>query len=228
MNSAQIVSQALAISKCPGFLSLGGQSLNLVLLDLVLHRNLKVNCVTATLTVTANNNGPFNLEADFLRTYELFYIQDGDARFLTQANRINFDSDSNPATNSTYPYEYATDLSPVAVGLPGLIYIFPSANTTLAMTHRYMIKRADIVTPETSTVTPWFEDQDYLVQATAMRMMRITDDTRYDIFVGMCDKMLETHLLTEGDEQQVVKEVLLDPRRFRFKGSVRPTKLDPW
>jgi hypothetical protein len=44
----------------------------------------------------------------------------------------------------------------------------------------------------------------------------------------MCDKMLEAHLLTEGDEQQVVKEVQLDPRRFRIGGSNRPTKLDPW
>ena len=75
---------------------------------------------------------------------------------------------------------------------------------------------------------PWFADQDYLIQATALRMMRITDDSRYDNWVNMCDRMLEIHLLTEGDEQQVVKEVKLDPRRFRVGGSAKPTKTDPF
>ena len=90
------------------------------------------------------------------------------------------------------------------------------------------MRQNPITTPETSAIIPWFSDQDYLIEATAMRMMRITDDSRYNAWVQMCDKMLESHLLTEGDEQQVVKEVQLDPRRFRIGGSNRPTKLDPW
>jgi hypothetical protein len=43
-----------------------------------------------------------------------------------------------------------------------------------------------------------------------------------------CENMIRQHLLTEGDEQQVVKEVILDPRRFRTGGSLRPTKLSPY
>lgn len=228
LTAAQIVSNALAISKCPGFTTQGGQALNLVLSDLVLHRNLKVNCVTASIVAAANSNGPFNLMADYLRTYELFYVINDQPYFLQPSNRIQFDSEPNKSTTSNYPYEWTTDLSPQATGGVGLLYIYPQSNTGVTLTHRYMIKRADMATPESSSSIPWFEDQDYLVQATALRMMRITDDSRYDKFEQMCEKMLLTHLLTEGDEQQVVKEVKLDPRRFRVGGSARPTKVEPF
>jgi hypothetical protein len=43
-----------------------------------------------------------------------------------------------------------------------------------------------------------------------------------------CENMLRQHLMTEGDEQQVVKEVTLDPRRFKIKGNLKSTKQDPW
>ena len=77
LTAAQIVADALAIAKCPGFTSQGGRALNLVLSDLVLHRNLKVNLVSNPITVLANTNGPFNLEPDYLRTYEMvYYIND--------------------------------------------------------------------------------------------------------------------------------------------------------
>lgn len=228
ITAAQIVADACAIAKCPGFTSQGGRALNLVLSDLVLHRNLKVNLVSTTIAIPANSNGPFNLESDYLRTYELMYYIEDQPYFLQPSNRAQFDSEPNKSTTSNYPYEWATDLSPVANGGLGLLYIYPQSNQNLTMNHRYMVQRADITTPETSSTVPWFADQDYLVHATAMRLMRITDDARYDRFVADCERMLQIHLLTEGDEQQVVKEVKLDPRRFRTAGSLRPTKLDPW
>ncbi|OYV98222.1 MAG: hypothetical protein B7Z62_04350 [Deltaproteobacteria bacterium 37-65-8] len=228
LTAQQIVADALAIAKCPGFVSLGGRCLNLVLQDLVMHRNLKVNLVSTTIPVIANSNGPFNLEPDYLRTYELMYLINDQPYFLQPSNRQQFDSEPNKSTTSNYPYEWATDLSPVATQQPGLLYIYPQSNTGLTLTHRYMVKRADILTPESSATIPWFEDQDYLVTATAMRLMRVTDDTRYPGFEADAMRMLGVHLLTEGDEQQVVKEVKLDPRRFRIGGSLRPTKIEPW
>ncbi len=228
ISAAQIVADACSIAKCPGMIALGGRQLNLVLADLVLHRNLKVNLVSSNINIPANTNGPFNLELDYLRTYELLYYIEDQPYFLNPSNRQQFDAEPNKSTTSNYPYEWASDLSPVADGLPGLLYIYPQSNQNLTMIHRYFVKRADIANPESSTSIPWFADQDYLVQATAMRLMRVTDDVRYDRFVAMCDKMLESHLLTEGDEQQVVKEVKLDPRRFKVGGALRPTKLDPW
>lgn len=223
-----IIDDALSIAKCPGFRAQGGRALNLVLRDLVEHRNLKVNLVSSTIPVVANSNGPFNLELNYLRTYELMYLINDQPYFLQPSSRAQFDSEPNKSTTSNYPYEWATDLSPVATGQPALLYIYPQSNTGLTLTHRYFIDRPDIPTPETSKVIPWFTDQDYLITATAARMMRVTDDARWASFVAMGDKLLEAHLLTEGDEQQVVKEVKLDPRRFRVAGSLSPTKIEPY
>lgn len=228
LSSAQIVADALAISKCPGFLPQGGRALNLVLSDLTMHRNLKVNLVSSSIVVSANSNGPFNLELDYLRTYEAFYLVEDQPFFLTPSSRAQFDAEPNKSTTTNYPYEWATDLSMVTPAVQGKLYIYPQSNTGLTLTHRYMVKRPDITTPESSATVPWFEDQDYLVQATALRMMRITDDVRYGMFEKECERLLEIHLLTEGDEQQVVKEVKLDPKRFRTGGFMRPTKLDPF
>lgn len=231
LSAATIVADALAISKCPGFTSQGGRALNLVLNDLVLHRNLKVNLVSSTIPVAANSNGPFTLEADYLRTYELLYYINDQPYFLRPSNRKQFDSEPNKSTTANYPYEWATDLSPEATspGSPsGLLYIYPQSNQNLTLQHRYFVERPDITMPETSATVPWFSDQDYLIQATAARMMRITDDSRYPIFMAACEKMLEIHLVMEGDEQQVVKEVQLDPRRFRVGGSLKSTKVEPF
>lgn len=226
--SQNIIDDALAIAKCPGFRAQGGRALNLVLRDLVLHRNLKVNLVSTTISVVANSNGPFNLELNYLRTYELMYLINDQPYFLQPSSRQQFDSEPNKQTTSNYPYEWATDLSPVSTQQPGLLYIYPQSNTGLTLTHRYFVDRPDVPNPESSQIVPWFTDQDYLITATAARMMRVTDDARWISFEAMCDKMLLEHLLTEGDEQQVVKEVKLDPRRFRVGGSLAPTKIEPY
>lgn len=228
LTAQQIVVDACAIAKVPGYLALGGRQLNLVLADLVTHRNLKVNLISSTIVAPPFSNGPFNLEANYLRTYDLFYIVDGVTYFLDPCSLKEYDAEVQTPGIANYPYEWATDLSPVATGGLGKMYIYPQSGTGVSMTHRYYNKQADIATPETSTSIPWFEDQDYLIQATAMRLMRTTDDDRYTTFVQDCNMLLEKHLMTEGDEQQVVKEIMLDPRRFRIKNSLRPTKVDPF
>jgi len=56
-------------------------------------------------------------------------------------------------------------------------------------------------------------------------LMQITDDTRRPEFLGECDKMLRLQIIMEGDEQQVVKSVRLDPRRFHSNRTLKPTKI---
>jgi hypothetical protein len=228
LTSAQIVTEACAIAKCPGYIAQGGRALNLVLSDLVLHRNLKVNLISSPIVVPANSNGPFNLEANYLRTYDMVFYVTGEPFFLSPCSLKQLDNEQQQSGLSNYPYEWASDLSAVASGGVGKLYVYPQSNTGVTITHRYYLQQADITTPETSSTVPWFADQDYLITATAMRLMRITDDDRYNSFVKNCDELLGVHLLTEGDEQQVVKEMILDPRRFRVGGSARPTKIDPW
>lgn len=224
MTAAQIVADACAICKAPGFTAQGGRALNLVLNDLVLHRDLKMNRVSSTINVGIGNNGPFNLEANYLRTYDLFYLVNSTPCFLRPATQEQYDAEIKTGIQG-YPYEYTTDLSPQASQLPALLYIYPQSNVAITMTHRYMLDQADITTPESSTVVPWFQDQDYLVTATAMRLMKITDDQRYERFETDCEALLRKHIIMEGDDQKIVREVRLDPRRFKMKGNLSADKL---
>ncbi len=228
LTSAQIVTLAAQIAKCPGFTQQGGQQLNLALNDLVLHRDLKMNRIEATISVTAGSNGPFTLESDYLRTYDLFYTVNNFPYFLFPLSQEEYDQLFKDPSIANYPYSYTTDLTNQATQSAGRLFIFPQSNTSLSLTHRYMINRAGIATPESSSTTPWFPDQDYLIHATALRLMKITDDQRFDRFVADAETMLRTHIIMEGDEQKVVKEVRLDPKRFHLNRTLRPTKLNPY
>ena len=229
LTSTQVVATACSVAKCPGFLTTGGLYLNLVLKDLWLHRDLKVNRKTLPLIVQANLNGPFSLEADYQRTYDLFYLQNNLPYFLKQADNMLYDQQFKSPSISNYPYMYTTDLSSaaqIASSAAGQIYIYPQSSGQITLTHRYMQKQPDLVTPETSFLIPWFEDQDYLIKATAVRLMDITDDDRRPQFNDDLEKMLRIHLImASDDEQQVVRSVKLDPWKFQNTRSLRPTKI---
>lgn len=225
LTASQIVTYALQIAKAPGFVQQGGQSLNLVLQDLAMHRDLKINRTTSTIAVTPTSNGPFLLETNYLRTYDLFYSQNGLPYFLYPVATKDYDAEFKAPSVANYPYEFSTDLSPQTSGGQGLLYIYPQSSGTLSLTHRYMIQQSDILSPETSTTVPWFPNTDYLIHATAYRMMRITDDDRYSAYVAEAEQMLRIHLIMEGDEQAVVKSVSLDPRRFHTRRTSKPTKV---
>jgi hypothetical protein len=228
LTSAQIVTVACQIAKCPGMTAQGGQQLNLTLNDLVLHRNLKMLRKQGTINVTANSNGPFTLAADYLRTYDLFYTVNNFPYFLYPLSQEQYDALFKDPSIANYPYAYATDLTNQQTQTAGTIRIFPQSTSSLTLTHRYMVNMPDITTPETSTSTPWFPDQDYLIHATATRLMKITDDGRYEGFKKDGEDLLRTHLIMEGDEQQVVKSIRLDPQRFHLNRALRPTKLNPY
>lgn len=227
-TSQQIVALACSVAKCPGYIVQGGQYMNIVLQDLWMHYDLKVNRVTQPLVVQAATNGPFNLEVDYARTYDMFYLQNGLPYFLHPVSAEEFDQEFKDPSISNYPYEYQTDLSTqaqVASGTAGLVYIYPQSSGQITLTHRYMVQQPDITSPQTSTVVPWFADTDYLIKAIAYRLFDITGDDRRESFMKSCADMLRTHLIMEGDEQAIVKSVKLDPRVFRGNRSVKPTKV---
>ena len=228
-TSAQIVALACDEAKCPGYLTRGGQYLNLALKDLWLHRDLKVNRKTQPIIVTANSNGPFSLETDYQRSYDLFFLENNLPYFLKPAAMSMYDAMFKDPSISNYPYMYATDTSSAAItasAAAGQLYVYPQSSARIVLTHRYMCKQADITTPETSTATPWFEDQDYLIKATASRLMGITDDERKPKYDKDLDAMLRIHLIMAADDEQpIVRSVKLDPWAFRNPRSMRPTKL---
>lgn len=236
LQSQDVCKLARQIAKGPGFATQSGQFLNMVLEDLVLNRNLKMNRVTNPITLPANTFGPINLEADYLRTYDLFYPMpstgapvgsQGITIFLVPSTTKQWDAEFKDPSTANYPYEFSTDLSPQAAGGLGLLYVYPMSSGQLTLTHRYMLKRPDIATPESSAAIPWFQNTDYLVKATAAKLMMVTGDDRHDSFVAQCEEMLRPYLIMEGDEQETVHALVLDPRHFRSNRSLRLTKSSP-
>lgn len=228
LTAAQICTLAARIAKCPGFTTQSGQMLNLALDDLCQHRDLQINRASTTVDVTSGSNGPFNLTNDYLRTYDLFFEQNGLPYFLRPISMEQYDAEFKDPQVANYPYEFAVDTSPLAsdpsAGIP-LLYIYPQSSGAITLTHRYMIRRSEISSPESSSTVPWFDDQDYLIHAVASRLMKITDDSRWESYEKMAEEMLRPSLIMEGTEQKVVKEVKLDPRRFRSNRSLKPTKV---
>lgn len=229
LQAQQIVQLACSIAKCPGFKSQGGMFLNMTLEDLWLHRDLKINRITESISVQANNFGPFTLPLNYLRTYDLFFQQNNLPYFLNPISTEEYDQEFKDPSIANYPYEFMTILTDEttsqANNSAGQLFIYPQSSGAITLTHRYMVKQPDIATPETSATIPWFPDQDYLITATAARLMQVTDDTRRQEFLTEAGNMLRVHLIMEGDEQQVVKSVRLDPRRFHSNRTLKPTKI---
>lgn len=228
--------------------ALAGEKLNIVLDNLKRNFDLKINRVTQPLIVQAGAYGPFALEADFLRTYDLFYqipsaggaTASSSTIFLDQVTMEQWDAEWKSPVIADYPYEFATDLSTQAqiwsggtqgsgtLLRPGTLSIYPQSSGQLILTHRYMRNQPDLVSPHTSLQTPWFPYTEYLIKAGASQLMSITGDDRQDLFAKQAQEMLRPHLIMEGDEQETVRSVRLDPRRFRSHKGLRPTKAQPF
>lgn len=248
MQASRIIANALAMAKAPGMLAYGGEQLNIVLDDLKRNRNLKINRVTQSITVSPGGYGPFALEADYLRTYDLFYplptsgggTQSSMTQFLAPITMEQFDAEFKSPSISNYPYEFATDMSTDAqvwsggsqgsgtLTSAGQMFIYPQTSGAIVMTHRYMKDQPDMVAPETSAQEPWFPFSDYLIDAIAARMMGITGDDRRPQFEQSAERKLRPYLIMEGDEQQAVIRVELDPRQFHFARNLKPTKAQPF
>lgn len=231
-----------------GMVTIAGQYLNLVLQDLKLNRELKINRVTQLIVVQANSYGPFALEADYLRTYDLWFpiqslnapVTGGITQFLTPVTMEQWDAEFKDPSVSNYPYEFATDLSTQAQtwsGVPqqstltsaGQLWIYPQSSGQITLTHRYMVNQPDITSPESSTVTPWFPFDDYLICATAARVMGVTGDDRREEYFNRAEAMLRPYLIEgDGDEQGTVRSVKLDRRHFRPTRGLRPVKVYPY
>lgn len=235
-----------------GMTPTAGIGLNLVLEDLVLNKNLKVNRVTEYIEIQPGGYGPFYLEDDYLRTYDLFYplptsggaTDSSMTQFLVPITMEQFDAEFKSPSISNYPYEFATDLSTqaqvtaaaaaaAATGDPdatsaGNLFVYPQTSGAIILTHRYMKKQPEIASPQTSLEVPWFQFTRYLIHATAAYVMGITGDERQATFLAQCEEMLRPHLIMDGDEQQTVQSIRLDPRHFKFRRSLKPTKASPF
>jgi hypothetical protein len=226
LSAMQLVSQATQIAGCPGFTAQAGQLLNMILSDLCEDYDFDLAKKTTLITL-GTSSGPYNLPTDYLRTLksEVFYTFNGVPYPLTSVDLAEFDAYPQQAGFNAYPTMYATDMSQS----PPTLYVWPPANGGLPLTVRYFSQMPDITQPETSAAVPWFPNQTYLLTRLAGELMKLSDDERYETFLGQGDAgaqgILDRYLKLKDDSETRAKRVTLDQRYFRPRwGSLKNTK----
>jgi hypothetical protein len=226
LQATQIVSLAAQVANVPGFTAQAGQLLNMILSDLCETYDFDLAKKTVTINLGVSS-GPYPLPADYLRALrdDIFYTFNGVPYPLVPVDLSEWDSYPQQAGFNAYPTAYATDMSQS----PPVLYVWPSANGQLPLTIRYYSQMPDIAQPETSSVVPWFPNQDYLITRLAGELMRISDDDRYEAFLGSGDAgaqgILRRYLELKDDSETRSKRVTLDKRFFRPRwGALKNTK----
>lgn len=218
LQAQQIVSYACQIAKCPAFTSQAGDFLNMILNELCHEYDLDVIRAVYNFTfnsVAGTNQGPYTLPTNWLRSNrnDILYTIQGVPYVMVPITLAEFDALVEQAGLNDYPQNYAIDIAPLATQSAPLMYVWPPAAGSYAVTVRYFSQMADITTPASSSVIPWFPKQQYLKDRLTAEMMAMTGDTRTAEMFAKAQADLDAYLKMQG-EADVVKRVTLDRRRF--------------
>ena len=174
-----------------------------------------------------NPSGPFQLPADFLRMdFQDFFWQNGGINYFPTPLPIEeFDALVQQPGFTSYPTAYTIDTSTTPYGL----YIWPAASAAYPYFGRYERQMADIDTPATSAVIPWFPNQQYLMRRLAAEIMGLTGDTRRQAYIAESETILRKFLQREGNRDTYAVKVKLNPMHFGPSWQQLPgTKVVPW
>lgn len=228
-TSQQIVQRACYIAKAPGFVAQAGQYLNLILQDLCqtydfdFIRELQTLNVIPLANLTSGLPQGYAMNADHLRTREVFYYVGGQPFYLAQMPIERFDQLFNGPGVSNYPENYSirTETAPYTM------YLYEPPQIPLTVFVRYQPQMPDITTPESSSVVPWFPNQKYLLKQLTADLMAETDDARQEKYEGQARMILDKFLMMKDDKENYAQTVKLDPLRFGNRSSLKPTKQQP-
>lgn len=229
-TAQQLVQRACFIAKAPGYLTQGGMYLNMILQDLCQTYDFDFIRQTLTLSVSplpANGDTSlptgYALNADHLRTREVFYYVNGEPFYLTQLPIEEFDQLYNGPGVTNYPQNYSirTETSPYT------IYFYQPPQVPLTVFVRYQPQKDDITNPETSSVIPWFTNQRYLLKKLSADLMGETDDKRQAGWFKEAEDMLRLFLEMKDDKENYAQTIKLDRRVFRGGGNLKATKQQP-
>ena len=235
-TAQQIVSLACSIARVPGYLSQGGQFLNMVLDELCQTYDLEQALTTTTIALTTSvGAGPYTMPTDYLRARRdgVTYYINGTAYGPVSISIEEYNRLPQQSGLQNYPELFAVDLSPVANQLPPIMYVWPPAGGAYTLFVRYYRQMPQITAPETSTAIPWFSNQNYLVTRLAGELMKLADDDRSSKFLGEgpegAQGILNRFLKLQSDDEGRAKQVTLDERFFR-RGNyhAKNTKLIGW
>ncbi len=236
LTNAQIIALACADAKVPGYTVYAGQLYNMILDELCDTYDFDITRKTTTITLVADNGsgngaGPYNLPADYLRADrdDVFYTINGVPYCLIPIDVSEYDNLVLQPGIANYPEAYATFME----NSPPTIKVWPPSSGAYPLTVRYRAKMASITTPESSSASPWFVFTAYLRTRLAGELMKMTDDTRWQDFLGTGDSgaqgMLTRYLKLKDDKSTRTATVQLDRRRFGNNFSrLANTKLIGW
>lgn len=222
MTAAQIVAAACRIAKVPGYAPQAGLYLNVLLASLCQEYDFDYTKKTQIVNLSSVYAG-YPLNADHLRTKEVFYNVNGAIFYLYQIPIETYHALFVGPGASNYPNKFATDVSTV----PNTILFYPPPSITQAVTVNYYPQMADIVNPESSTEVPWFLNQEYLIRKVAANLMLETDDERQPLFEVQAEKMLSKILAMTDDKEGFSNTVKLSRERFRSTDNQNPNKAFP-
>jgi hypothetical protein len=170
----------------------------------------------------ANNtgSGPYLLPADYLRTEQglQFYTVAFQPYEMSRIELWEYDLLTQQPGFADFPRNFTVDMSQS----PPQEFVWPPPSISAPVLVRYFRQMPDIVTPETSSVVPWFRQQQYLITRLAGEMMQIADDDRAEKFLTDKEEMnpqgagviLRRFLNLKDDPEGRAKTVSLDRRRF--------------
>lgn len=221
LTAAQIITRACTIAKTPGYAVQAGIYLNMLLASLCQEYDFDYIKKTQTIPLTASFT--YALNADHLRTREVFYNVNGNPFYLFQIPIETYHSLFNGPGVSNYPNKYAIDVSTS----PHTFLPYPPPSITQDVTLNYYPQMADITTPESSSTVPWFLNQEYLIRKVAANLMLETDDARQPLFEAQAEKMLEKILTMQDDKEGFSETIKLSRERFRTGQNQNPNKAFP-
>lgn len=229
-TAQQIVQKACAIAKAPGFTTSAGQYLNMILDDLCQTYDFDFIRETQTLNASplpASGDQAlppgYALNADHLRTREVFYYVNGVVFYLTQMPIEKYDQLPQSSGVTNYPCNYAVRTETT----PYTMYFYEPLVTPLTIFIRYQPQLPEISTPETSSAVPWFPNQRYLLKKLAADLMNDTDDVRQPVYEKAAEEMLRLFLNMKDDKENYAQTIKLDRNVFRGGGNLKVTKQQP-
>lgn len=242
LTAAQIVTQSCAMASTPGYTALAGQLLNAILRELCQTYDFDVARGSTTfnfnLSISSGSypnfrpgTGPYPLPSDYLRADpgDVFWTLLGVPYPMINLSLDEMDMTVQSAGLQAYPYWYATDMSQS----PPVMFVYPPPSGAFPVYVRYRRQMPDISTPESSSAVPWFPHQTYLLTRLAGELMKISDDSRWENFLGEgpsgAQGMLDRYLKLKDDKEARAESVKLDRRRFGTPfNTLRNTKVVGW
>ena len=223
LTAAEICTLVGQVAKCPGMSSQIGQMLNTVLVSLALQQDLDLAKRQTTITLTTGSStSSYALPSNYLRARRFFYYVNGSPFEMVNKPLEYLLMQYTSASNTDYPYWFASDTNTNN----NRIYVYPNPISQISATLVYFDSAVEISSPESSSTTPWYPDQDYLINETARRMMRITDDDRAALFKADSDETQRRTLRLLNDPENRAIRVMRDPAMFRNTQNVKPTKVE--